>query len=132
MIAELLNTSGPRLSMIGEMPVPFWIRTLCAWPTSLLLKSMTNAVFAGAASTDLSKVGVGIAVSWSVSVPGAGVGSGVWASVGVAFGVSTVTAFIVVKWLLGYIQSHRFTAFALYRILFGGMLLVLTATGTIR
>ena len=60
-----------------------------------------------------------------------GATEGNWASVGVAFGVSTVTAFIVVKWLLGYIQSHRFTAFALYRILFGGMLLVLTATGTI-
>ncbi|MBN2739466.1 MAG: undecaprenyl-diphosphate phosphatase [Rhodobacteraceae bacterium] len=52
-----------------------------------------------------------------------------WTSMGVAFVVSTVTAFIAVKWLLGFIQTHRFTAFAIYRILFGGLLLGLSATG---
>ena len=54
-----------------------------------------------------------------------------WASLGVGFAVSTITAFVAVKWLLTYIRSHRFTAFAVYRILFGGLLLALTATGTI-
>lgn len=54
-----------------------------------------------------------------------------WASLGVGFAVSTITAFVAVKWLLSYIRSHRFTAFAVYRILFGGLLLALTATGTI-
>ena len=54
-----------------------------------------------------------------------------WTSLGIAFVVSTITAFIAVKWLLTYIRSHRFTAFAIYRILFGGLLLVLTAAGAI-
>lgn len=54
-----------------------------------------------------------------------------WTGLGVAFVVSTITAFIVVKWLLGYIRSHRFTVFAIYRILLVGLIVVLTATGMI-
>jgi undecaprenyl-diphosphatase len=54
-----------------------------------------------------------------------------WTGLAIAFVVSTITAFIAVKWLLTYIRSHRFTAFAVYRILFGGLLLVLTATGSL-
>ena len=52
-----------------------------------------------------------------------------WAALGVAFVVSTVTAFIAVKWLLGYIQTHRFTVFAVYRILLGVVLLAAAAYG---
>ena len=48
-----------------------------------------------------------------------------WGALGVAFVVSTITAFIAVKWLLGYIRSHRFTVFAVYRIVLGAALLVL-------
>ena len=48
-----------------------------------------------------------------------------WAAFTVAFVASAVTAFIAVKWLLGYIQTHRFTAFAIYRIVFGALLLLL-------
>lgn len=47
-----------------------------------------------------------------------------WAALGLAFGVSCVTAFVVVRWLLGYIQHHRYTPFACYRILLGGALLL--------
>lgn len=54
-----------------------------------------------------------------------------WTAMGIAFVVSTITAFVAVKWLLTYIRSHRFTAFAIYRILFGGLLLVLTGRGII-
>ncbi|MFC2969924.1 undecaprenyl-diphosphate phosphatase [Acidimangrovimonas pyrenivorans] len=54
-----------------------------------------------------------------------------WTSLGIAFVVSTVTAFIAVKWLLGFIQTHRFTSFAIYRIVFGGLLLVLSAAGIV-
>ena len=60
-----------------------------------------------------------------------GTTEGDWTSLGIAFVVSTITAFAAVKWLLTYIRSHRFTAFAIYRILLGGLLLALTATGTI-
>jgi undecaprenyl-diphosphatase len=47
-----------------------------------------------------------------------------WQSLGIGFAVSTIVAFIAVKWLLKYIQTHRFTLFAWYRIIFGAVLLV--------
>lgn len=43
----------------------------------------------------------------------------------IGFVVSAVVAFIAVKWLLGYIQTHRFTVFAWYRIALGGGLLLI-------
>jgi undecaprenyl-diphosphatase len=48
-----------------------------------------------------------------------------WTDLGVGFVVSAIVAFIAVKWLLRYIQSHRFTPFAWYRIVFGVALLAL-------
>lgn len=48
-----------------------------------------------------------------------------WASLGIASVASAVTAFIAVKWLLRYIQSHRFTAFAVYRAVLAAVLLAL-------
>lgn len=54
-----------------------------------------------------------------------GAGGENWGALGVAFVVSTITAFVAVKWLLGYIRSHRFTAFAIYRIVLGAALLLL-------
>ncbi len=51
-----------------------------------------------------------------------------WTALAIAFVASTITAFIAVKWLLRYIQSHRFTAFAVYRLALGaGLLLWLPA-----
>ena len=41
----------------------------------------------------------------------------------VGFVVSAVVAFIAVKWLLHYIQTHRFTPFAWYRLAVGALLL---------
>jgi undecaprenyl-diphosphatase len=43
---------------------------------------------------------------------------------GCGFAVSAIVAFIAVKWLLKYIQTHRFTPFAWYRIAAGVALLV--------
>ena len=60
-----------------------------------------------------------------------GTTEGDWTSLGIGFAVSTITAFVVVKWLLSYIRTHRFTVFAIYRILFGGLLLGLAAAGVI-
>jgi undecaprenyl-diphosphatase len=42
-----------------------------------------------------------------------------WTDLGVGFVVSAIVAFIAVKWLLTYIQTHRFTIFAWYRIIAG-------------
>ncbi|HZP64687.1 MAG TPA: undecaprenyl-diphosphate phosphatase [Rudaea sp.] len=47
-----------------------------------------------------------------------------WAALALAFVISTITAFAAVKWLLGYIRSHRYTPFAVYRIVLGAVLLV--------
>ncbi len=52
-----------------------------------------------------------------------------WTALAVAFVASAVTAFIAVKWLLRYIQSHRFTAFAVYRFAVGAALLWLIPAG---
>jgi undecaprenyl-diphosphatase len=52
-----------------------------------------------------------------------------WLDVAIAFTASAVTGFLVVKWLLGYIKSHRFTGFAIYRILFGVALLLWLPAG---
>ena len=46
-----------------------------------------------------------------------------WSDLAVGFVVSAIVAFIAVKWLLRYVQSHRFTIFAWYRIIFGALLL---------
>jgi undecaprenyl-diphosphatase len=48
-----------------------------------------------------------------------------WNELAVGFVVSAIVAFIAVKWLLRYVQTHRFTLFAWYRIVFGAILLVL-------
>src|SRR5690606_12943356 len=53
-----------------------------------------------------------------------GFGDEDWVALSVAFVTSTITAFIAVKWLLRYIQAHRFTAFAVYRIILGAGLLL--------
>lgn len=53
-----------------------------------------------------------------------------WHALTVGFVVSLVVAFIAVKWLLRYVQSHRFTIFAWYRIALGSALLVLVMMGT--
>jgi len=52
-----------------------------------------------------------------------------WTALAIAFVVSLVTAFVAVKWLLGYIRTHRFTAFAVYRIVLGVALLIALPAG---
>lgn len=47
-----------------------------------------------------------------------------WNDLVVGFVVSAVVAFIAVKWLLRYIQTHRFTIFAWYRLILGALLLI--------
>ncbi|MBX4866048.1 MULTISPECIES: undecaprenyl-diphosphate phosphatase [Rhizobium] len=54
-----------------------------------------------------------------------------WTALAIAFVVSTIVAFIAVKWLLAYIRSNRFTLFAVYRIILGVLLLGMATTGMI-
>lgn len=58
------------------------------------------------------------------------IGNEDWAALGVAFVAALATAFVAVKWLLRYIQSHRFTWFAVYRIAFGLALLLWLPSGS--
>jgi undecaprenyl-diphosphatase len=46
-----------------------------------------------------------------------------WLSIGVAAGAAAVTAFVVVRWLLGYVQHHSFKIFGWYRIVLGAAIL---------
>ena len=55
-----------------------------------------------------------------------------WTALAIAFVVSTIVAFVAVKWLLAYIRSNRFTLFAIYRIILGVLLLGMAAAGLIR
>jgi undecaprenyl-diphosphatase len=48
-----------------------------------------------------------------------------WSDLAIGFVVSALVAGVVVKWLLRYIQTHRFTPFAWYRIAAGVALLAI-------
>lgn len=48
-----------------------------------------------------------------------------WTLILLAAVVAAVSAFIVVRWLLGYVRTHRFTGFAIYRIVLGLLILLL-------
>jgi undecaprenyl-diphosphatase len=52
-----------------------------------------------------------------------------WNALAIAFVASAITAFVAVKWLLHYIQHHRFTVFAIYRVVLGVALLLLVPAG---
>ena len=47
-----------------------------------------------------------------------------WAGLAIAFAAATVTGFATVRWLLGWIATHRFAPFAWYRIALGVALLL--------
>ena len=53
-----------------------------------------------------------------------------WNALILAFAAAALTAFVAVKWLLRYIQTHRFTAFAIYRVALGAALLWLIPSGS--
>ena len=55
---------------------------------------------------------------------GSGTVSEDWGQLALATGVSAVTAFVSVRWLLRYIETHTFVAFGWYRIALGLVLLV--------
>ena len=55
--------------------------------------------------------------------------SGLWPNLLLGTIVSAITAFIAVKWLLRYVQSHTFVAFGWYRIALGSAILLAAALG---
>ena len=59
-----------------------------------------------------------------------GLGNEAWDEVALSFAAATATGFVVVKWLLGYIRNHRYTGFAVYRIILGAALLLFMPAGS--
>ena len=59
-----------------------------------------------------------------------------WSGFGFAlilgFVISFISAFICIRWLIRYVSSHDFKAFAWYRIIFGVVVLVTAFTGWVR
>jgi undecaprenyl-diphosphatase len=55
-----------------------------------------------------------------------------WNALLIGFVVSGVVAFVAVKWLLRYVQTHRFTVFAWYRIALGAVLVAGVMSGALR
>lgn len=51
-----------------------------------------------------------------------------WLMVGLGAAVAAVTAFIAVRWLLRFVQSHTFNGFGIYRIVLGLLILLLAGT----
>jgi undecaprenyl-diphosphatase len=43
---------------------------------------------------------------------------------GIGFVTAAISAFLVVKWLLKFVQQHSFNGFALYRLILGALLLL--------
>jgi len=58
-----------------------------------------------------------------------GIGSEDWSMIVLGAAVSAVCAFVVVKWLVGFVQSHTFYGFAIYRIVLGAGLLTYAMAG---
>ena len=50
-----------------------------------------------------------------------------WTALGIGSLVSFISAFIVVKWLIRFVQTHNFNGFAIYRLALGAGLLILAS-----
>ena len=58
--------------------------------------------------------------------------SDLYATIGIGFVVAFITALVVVRWLIKYVRSHSFTGFGIYRIVFGGLVLILWLQGWVK
>jgi len=58
----------------------------------------------------------GLKILHTLHHPVAGAAPEDWNLVGLGFLISAAVSFVVVKWLLGYVQTHTFKAFGWYRI----------------
>jgi undecaprenyl-diphosphatase len=52
-----------------------------------------------------------------------------WGLLVLGTAVSAVSAFVVVRWLIGFVQSHTFNGFAWYRLVLGAALLAYACWG---
>ncbi len=97
---------------------------LCALALGLSRPAATEFSFLVGIPTMLAAGG--LKIFKALHHPAGGPGEN-WGQVLVATGVAAVVSFLVVKWLLRYVRTHTFTAFGWYRIVLGGVILVLLA-----
>lgn len=55
-----------------------------------------------------------------------------WLLIGIGFVIAFVVALLAIKFFIGYLQKHGFRLFGWYRIIVGGIFLVLCLNGTIK
>ena len=132
---EAIVAGRPQASTVS-WNVAFWVGTCqilaAVFPgTSRSAATIFAAMLAGltmrAAATEFAFL-VGIptmfaATGYLLLKSRAEAGTEDWDALILGFVISGVVAFIAVKWLLHYIQSHRFTLFAWYRIVLGALIL---------
>jgi undecaprenyl-diphosphatase len=58
--------------------------------------------------------------------------SEMYSTIGIGFVVSFFVALVVVRWLIKYVRTHSFTGFGIYRIIFGGIVLILWLQGIVK
>jgi undecaprenyl-diphosphatase len=54
-----------------------------------------------------------------------------WGPTAIATVVSFLVGYAAIAWLLRYVSSHSYTPFVVYRVLLGGAVMVLLATGVL-
>lgn len=126
--ADIPDVSWPTAIVVGVAQIVAGIFPGTSRSGATIFAAMLTGTTDRAAATEFSFL-VGIPTMYAASAfelvkaLHAGAEREDWSALGVGFAVSTVTAFVAVKWLLGYIQTHRFTVFAIYRIVVGGLML---------
>jgi undecaprenyl-diphosphatase len=117
-LAQLLAAVFPGTSRSGAsilMAMAFGIARPAATEFSFLLGIPTLMAAGGYKILSAFKDGTAAQEDWGMVVLGTV--------------VSALAAFVVVKWLIRFVQSHTFNGFAWYRILLGGALLAWAAMG---
>lgn len=117
-LAQLLAAVFPGTSRSGAsilMAMAFGIARPAATEFSFLLGIPTLMAAGGYKILSAFKEGTAAQEDWGMVVLGTL--------------VSGLSAFIVVKWLIRFVQSHTFNGFAWYRIALGGALIAWASTG---
>jgi undecaprenyl-diphosphatase len=117
-LAQLLAAVFPGTSRSGAsilMAMAFGIARPAATEFSFLLGIPTLMAAGGYKILSAFKDGTAAQEDWGMVVLGTV--------------VSALSAFVVVKWLIRFVQSHTFNGFAWYRIVLGGALLAWAAMG---
>ena len=111
-LAQLVAMAFPGASRSGTtimLAMALGMARPAATEFSFLLGIPTLFAAGGKEMFDALKHHTGLPVSWS--------------HLAIGFAAAAVSAFVVVKWLIRYVQNHTFNGFAIYRLAVGAALL---------